>query len=99
MPKGNDEINITNRSRDSKLYFSHLGKKTKADFSSVGYPYTGAVLQGGTVATPGANWSSTGDKDNRTISISLIWVILVPLVLVLTIIGLVIALIRKNKAE
>ena len=97
LPKGNEEANVINRSADGKLYFSHLGLKTEADFPCVGLSHQGAVLQGGSAATPGENWNISTDIGNKTVSIGLIWVILVPTVSVITITGLVIALIRKNK--
>ena len=97
LPKGNEEANVINRSADGKLYFSHLGLKTEADFPCVGLSHQGAVLQGGTAATPGENWNISTNIGNKTVSIGLIWVILVPTVSVITITGLVIALVRKNK--
>lgn len=97
LPKGNEEANVINRSADGKLYFSHLGLKTEADFPCVGLSHQGAVLQGGSAATPGENWNISTNIGNKTVSIGLIWVILVPTVSVIIITGLVIALIRKNK--
>ena len=94
LPKGNEEVKVVSKSPVSELYFSYLGVKTKGNFSSEDYTY-----QGITGLNPGETWpdNSASSKDNLKIyDKSVVLVVILPIILSFTAVGLLIALIQKK---